>query len=1081
MKKIFQSLVITILFSTTIFCQKFEFGLTDAVKDTGQKIDTEYNELQQLLPFPPGNLSAATESDTQINISWTDNSDNEDGFKIERKTGTVGTYTQLATVGANVTGYVVTDLSANTEYYFRIRAYNSAGKSGYSNEANATTKSAGTVTYTLTTNVSPSDAGTVTKNPDQTTYTAESQITLTATANSGYKFSSWSGAATGTTNPTNITMNTNKSVTATFTVSTSSPIELGKVLVPAGYFIMGSTFGAGAEPIHNVYLDAYYIDKYEVTNGQYKQFIDAGGYSNPLYWTSEGWRWKSSFNITQPYYWNNSTFGYIAANGPNLPVIMVGWYEVSAYANWAGKRLPTEAEWEKAARGTDQRMYPWGNTWNKNYCNSLESDYRKTTPVGSYENGKSPYGCYDMAGNVEEWCQDWYGTYPSGSVSNPTGSATGNMRIIRGGAHSGYYAFCISSNRGTSASPNGQGGSGTGFRCAQNFISTNTFTLTINISPTNAGTVSKNPNQTSYTAGSQVTLTATANSGYTFTSWSGDASGIVNPTNITMNANKTVTANFAVTSDTIPPAVPTLSSPSNNSTITISTPGFNWSDVTDPSGVTYELQVDNSSSFSSPEINKTGLINSNYTSTSSLSNVKYYWKVRAKDGANNYSNWTTTWSFTISVVTVPSTPSNLFATAVSSSQINLSWTDNSNNEDGFKIERKTGSGGTYAQITTVGAGATSYNNTGLTAGTTYYYRARAYNTAGDSSYSNEDNAITTVLPTYTLTINISPSGSGTVSKNPNQATYTAGSQVTLTATVNSGYTFTSWSGDATGTTNPTSVTMNSNKSVTANFTVISGTVPAGMVLVSAGNFTMGSSLSTDEQPIHTVYLDAYYIDKYEVTNGQYKQFIDAGGYNNSAYWTTDGWSWKTSNSITQPSSWTNTTLGYNATNGPNLPVVGISWYEAYAYANWAGKRLPTEAEWEKAASSDDQRTYPWGNTWDGNKCNHGVYGNPYYDESDGYKFTAPVGSYENGKSPYGCYDMVGNVWEWCNDWYDNAYYSNAAANNNPPGPSSGSYRVRRGGSWSDDSYYGDCRCANRGYDYPYDRYGILGFRCAKDP
>jgi len=243
-------------------------------------------------------------------------------------------------------------------------------------------------------------------------------------------------------------------------------------------------------------------------------------------------------------------------------------------------------------------------------------------------------------------------------------------------------------------------------------------------------------------------------------------------------------------------------------------------------------------------------------------------------------------------------------------------------------------------------------------------------------------------------------------------------------------------------------------------------VPSGMVLIPAGNFNMGStSGQPSEQPVHAVYLDAYYIDKYEVTNGVYKVFMDSGGYNNSAYWTTDGWTWKTNNSITQPYYWNDSTFGYNATNGPSLPVVGVSWYEVYAYANWAGKRLPTEAEWEKAARGTDGRTYPWGEGIDSSKLN--------YNYSIG--LTTVVGSYETGKSPYGCYDMAGNVWEWCADWYDGSYYSSSPTNN-PQGPASGANRVLRGGSW-----YGSgnsCRSASRGWYNPDYWNFSFGFRCA---
>jgi len=244
---------------------------------------------------------------------------------------------------------------------------------------------------------------------------------------------------------------------------------------------------------------------------------------------------------------------------------------------------------------------------------------------------------------------------------------------------------------------------------------------------------------------------------------------------------------------------------------------------------------------------------------------------------------------------------------------------------------------------------------------------------------------------------------------------------------------------------------------------------ANMVLIPAGEFLMGSDKCEVEKPPHKVYLDAYYIDKYEVTNGAYKVFLDAG-YNNSAYWTIAGWEWKKNNNVTKPSYWNNPTFGYNATNRLKLPVVGVSWYEAYAYANWAGKRLPTEAEWEKACRAGSTGKYCFGN----NQSKLGDYA-WYYWNLNG-KRTRPVG--QKKPNAWSIYDMHGNVLEWCADWYDDNYYKNSP-NKNPQGPDSGKCHVARGGAWG-YGYTDFFTSTNRDWaGFGSDSGGYdVGFRCA---
>lgn len=223
-----------------------------------------------------------------------------------------------------------------------------------------------------------------------------------------------------------------------------------------------------------------------------------------------------------------------------------------------------------------------------------------------------------------------------------------------------------------------------------------------------------------------------------------------------------------------------------------------------------------------------------------------------------------------------------------------------------------------------------------------------------------------------------------------------------------------------------------------------------MVFVPAGEFTMGSNDFDWEKPPHTIYLDDFWMDKLEVTNALYKRCADAGKCS----------------APNLTSSFTRNSYYGNA-QFDNFPVIHISWNDANAYCAWAGKKLPTEAQWEKAARGTDARAYPWGNAFDKDKLN---------SSAGGKGDTTAVGSYPAGASPYGALDMAGNVWEWVTDWYDENYYSNSPARN-PRGPTNGTYRVVRGGAWEFNTV--TVRVAVRVNVVPSSRDVSLGFRCAQ--
>jgi len=257
--------------------------------------------------------------------------------------------------------------------------------------------------------------------------------------------------------------------------------------------------------------------------------------------------------------------------------------------------------------------------------------------------------------------------------------------------------------------------------------------------------------------------------------------------------------------------------------------------------------------------------------------------------------------------------------------------------------------------------------------------------------------------------------------------------------------------------------------ISANYQVI----PGEMITIPAGEFIMGNNKGDwDQKPEHTVYLPAYQIGKYEVTRGEFRKFMEAGGYNNRSFWSEEGWIWKEGryiiyagmygkvDSVLRPikdkkrsepqywkaeQEWKGHGYGHpKFIQTDNHPVVGVTYYEAEAYCKWAGGRLATEAEYEKAArwTGTHSNIWPWGDTWDPEKDNNPFDHNP---AGGGFRVnqSAPVGSYPAGASPYGCMDMTGNACEWCGDWAKS--YPGCVKHYDY----TGLYHVVKGGCWDD--------------------------------
>ncbi len=257
---------------------------------------------------------------------------------------------------------------------------------------------------------------------------------------------------------------------------------------------------------------------------------------------------------------------------------------------------------------------------------------------------------------------------------------------------------------------------------------------------------------------------------------------------------------------------------------------------------------------------------------------------------------------------------------------------------------------------------------------------------------------------------------------------------------------------------------------------------AVLVYVPEGEFLMGFNDSGDdaEKPAHKVRLDAFWIDKTEVTNAMFARFLNDSGYQMQTWRQAEGFTWRSPRGA-----------GSSVPGLDDHPVVQVAWEDAAAYCRWVGRRLPTEAEWEKAATGWPQNvaymlprnfTYSWGyDRPDGSRLNFADVNSENHQAADrsvddGYKFTAPVGSYPEGASPYGALDMTGNALEWAADWFDPDYYQHAPSSN-PTGPWTGDGHVLKGGSYESNEW--DVRTFRR-YRFDPGMAGVIGFRCAQD-
>jgi len=599
------------------------------------------------------------------------------------------------------------------------------------------------------------------------------------------------------------------------------------------------------------------------------------------------------------------------------------------------------------------------------------------------------------------------------------------------------------------------------------------------------GSVTKSPSQANYKHGEPVTLKATPNEGYSFTNWSGDLSGSANPAMLIMDADKSVSANFTLkaysltvsASDGSVTKSPNKTSYNHGETVTLeAVPNkdysfTNWSgDLsggTNPATMvmnadksvsaafalkvkTYSLTVTAGDGSVTKRPNKTSYKRGEAVTLEAVPNTVY-----------RFSNWTGDLSGNTNPVTlIMNADKSVNAEfALKTYSLTITAGDGSVTKDPDRINYNHGVAVTLEAVPNTGYRFSNW--TGDLSG----------NTNPVTLVMEADKSVTAdfALQTYNLTVT---AGDGFVKKSPPQDSYSRGETVALQAVPNTGYNFTNWSGDLSGSTNPATLVMDSDKSVTASFAliakasdVITNSISMKLVYAPAGSFMMGSSQSAaqlaeeyregqgrfeDEFPQHPVRISkGFWMGQTEVTQSQYRSVMNTQPWFGKAYVQEDA----------------------------NNPAIYVSWDDAKEFCRKLSQlegrryRLPTEAEWEYACRAGTTTQFSFGDS----DLPLGDYawfnGNA---DKVGQDYAHPVG--QKKSNPWGMYDMHGNVFEWCSDYYDEKYYSNSPGVD-PNGPPSGTSHSVRGGSWDNGQSY--LRCSYRS-DYPVKRGLLVGFRVVSD-
>ena len=772
-----------------------------------------------------------------------------------------------------------------------------------------------------------------------------------------------------------------------------SPIDgMGMVYVPAGVFIMGSDDGADDEkPARLVSLDAYWIDRFEVTNGMYKQCVDAGGCNPPDYRAANLLVDTANIPFVAPIirFYDDPRF-------ENFPVSRIMWDDAAAYCNWAGRRLPTEAEWEKAARGTDGRTYPWGEEMDCTRANvyTFPADEACTyapTRVGSYEKGVSPYGAYDMAGNVFEFVSDEleFDFETEGGILS--GVTVDIFRKRKGGSWINSGEVARAANRdlwntfvpeyepsfASMFDPIGENG----FRCAASVdaplaqpVDTPAPPVELDpqVSPIDGMSMVHIP-EGEFIMGSDFydEDERPAHRVYLDEFWI-DQYEVTNQQYARcMHENRCRAPLMYFGLDDH------LGDPEYSSHPVT---GMSWEDANEycswagrrlPTEAEWEKAARGPVGQTYPWGEQLGCTFANYypcfgdlLPVGSFADGQSLYG--AYDMVGNVLEWVADW--------------------YGKDYYTSSPFENPEGPDTGQI--RVHKGGSWANSGEV---------------------VRASNRFGFMAN----------IPYRQIGLRCAASGDVPVTE----------SILTTEPTVES---------------NSMEVPIDGMQ----------------MLYVPAGGFIMGGDAYFEERPVHSVILDAFWIDQTEVTNAMFALFLTDWGNRGEggAPWLDIededsrihfvGGSWRADQTY------------------ENHPVAEVTWYGANAYCAWVGRRLPTEAEWEKAARGITGNIFPWGNN------------NPtaqLLNFNDSVGNTTEVGSYPDGISPLGAQDMAGNVWEWVADRYSRTYYSNSPLEN-PVGPETGFFRVLRGGGWNSRDTF--VRSIHRNRGAPTISHDFVGFRCA---